>query len=119
MSELQIGLLAIGAVVVAAVLVYNRIQEGRARREAERNFRSGHEDVLIGQPAVAQDGEAGGDASHEAPRHVPRDVAPSEPAQPDPAIDYIIEFSSRDPVAHDALRDQWSAIERRHSRRAL
>ena len=42
MSELQIGLLAIGALVVAGVLIYNRVQERRARQAAERTFRSGH-----------------------------------------------------------------------------
>ena len=47
MSELQIGLLAIGALVVAGVLGYNRIQERGAKRAAERAFRSGHADVLL------------------------------------------------------------------------
>ena len=37
MSELQIGLLAIGAAVVAGVLVYNRVQE-RAARLAPRSW---------------------------------------------------------------------------------
>ena len=119
MSELQIGLLAIGAAVVAAVLVYNRVQEGRARRDAERSFRSGHEDVLIGQPVAAHGGDVGGDTSLEAPRHAPRDAPPAGAVQPDPAIDYIIELASEHPVTHGALREQWATIERRHARRAL
>ncbi len=120
MSELQIGLLAIGAVVVAAVLIYNRVQESRAKRDAERNFRSGHEDVLIGQPVSAHGGEVGaGDAGQEAPRHAQRTAPPDESAQPDPAIDYIIELSAEHAVAHGALREQWVAIERRHAHRAL
>ena len=80
MSELQIGLLAIGAVVVACVLVYNRVQEGRARRDAERNFRSGHEDVLlgdalIGQPLDSRGADAAADgafARHQLQRRAPR-----------------------------------------------
>ena len=47
MSELQISLLAIGALVVAGVLIYNRVQERGAKHAAERSFRSGHDDVLL------------------------------------------------------------------------
>ena len=74
MSELQIGLLAIGALVVAAVLIYNRVQEARARREAEQAFRSGHDDVLLHRPA-AHGGEA-------APGH--QDAPAPEAPQPSP-----------------------------------
>ena len=132
MSELQIGLLAIGAVVVAGVLVYNRVQEGRARRDAERSFRSGHEDVLlgdalIGQPLEPRGANSGSDSAadgmagspQEAPRHAPRAAPADQSAQPDPAIDYIIEFTAEHGMAHGALREQWVAIERRHAHRAL
>ena len=122
MSELQIGLLAIGAVVVAGVLVYNRVQEGRARREAERNFRSGHEDVLIGQSLAGHGGDTATAHSSEAiqeTRHAPRPASPDHAAQPDPAIDYIIEFTAQHALAQGALREQWVAIERRHAHRAL
>lgn len=50
MSDLQMGLLAIGAVIVVAVLAYNKWQDLRYRRQAERSFGTGHEDVLL-QPA--------------------------------------------------------------------
>ena len=111
MSELQIGLLAIGAVVVAGVLIYNRVQEGRARRDAERNFRSGHEDVLIGHPVSSHGSDMA--SAHpakvlqEAPRHAHRAAVADHAAQPDPAIDYIIEFSAEQPVGQGALREQW------------
>ena len=107
MSELQIGLLAIGTLVVAGVLAYNRVQERGARRDAERSFRSGHADVLLEE------------APAEAPRPAARMAPAVDTAQPDPAIDYIIEFVSDQPGARAVLREQWSAIERRHSRRAL
>lgn len=48
MSDLQLGLLAIGAVVVFAVLAYNKWQEARYRREAEGSLGSRHDDVLMG-----------------------------------------------------------------------
>jgi len=47
MSELQIGLLVVGAVVVAAVFLYNKWQERRYQREAEARFASRREDVLM------------------------------------------------------------------------
>ena len=131
MSELQIGLLAIGAVVVAGVLVYNRVQEGRERRDAERNFRSGHGDALLGdatgQPLEARGTHSGSESASDAAaeisqgtqRHAARAGPADHSAQPDPAIDYIIEFSADHALAHAAWREQWVAIERRHAHRAL
>ncbi|HEY8067343.1 MAG TPA: cell division protein ZipA C-terminal FtsZ-binding domain-containing protein [Burkholderiales bacterium] len=115
MTELQTGLLAIGALVVAGVLVYNRVQERGAKRAAERAFRSGHADTLM-EPAAASP-ERG--SPLEGPRPPMRPASPDESAQPDPAIDYIVEFTATDPVAQGALREQWIVIERRHARRAL
>jgi hypothetical protein len=115
MTELQIGLISIGALVVAGVLIYNRVQERGAKRAAERAFRSGHADALMEPPAAAP--ERG--ASAENPRPPARPAPRDEAAQPDPAIDYIVEFSAGTPPAQGALREQWSAIERRHARRAL
>src|SRR3990172_2438377 len=56
-SDLQYGLLAIGAVVVIAVLAYNKWQEIKYRHEAEGSLKSRHGDVLMGaaeDPATAQ-----------------------------------------------------------------
>jgi len=50
MTDLQIGLLVIGAAAVAGVLVYNRLQERATRRQAERAFGSQHADVLLDAP---------------------------------------------------------------------
>ncbi|MDB5806007.1 MAG: ZipA [Betaproteobacteria bacterium] len=55
MSDLQIGLLALGALVVVCVLAFNKFQEVRARREATRHFSSGHEDVLLKPGAGEQE----------------------------------------------------------------
>ncbi|HVP08380.1 MAG TPA: cell division protein ZipA C-terminal FtsZ-binding domain-containing protein [Burkholderiales bacterium] len=112
MSELQIGLLAIGAAVVAGVLVYNRIQERAARRAAERAFRSDHADVLIEAPAGVPD------AAEPARAAPPRPPAPQPQAEPDPTVDYIVEFTAGDPAAQATVHEQWLAIERRHARRA-
>ncbi len=47
MSELQIGLLGLGIVVVIGVLIFNKLQESRARRAAEKQFGRKHDDVLL------------------------------------------------------------------------
>jgi FtsZ-interacting cell division protein ZipA len=113
MSELQIGLLAIGAAVVAGVLVYNRVQERAARRTAERAFRSDHADVLIENPV------GGGEPAEPARPAAHRPPPPADTAEPDAAIDYIIEFSATQPGAQATVQAEWPAIERRHARRAL
>jgi len=47
MSDLQISLLILGAVIIVAVVAYNRIQETRFRRRAEGAFSANHSDVLM------------------------------------------------------------------------
>jgi ZipA, C-terminal FtsZ-binding domain len=111
MSELQIGLLAVGVVVVAGVVAYNAAQERRARRAAERAFRSSHADVLM---------EAG------TPRQEPRFEAPARrapPAEdgalPDGRVDYVIELSLRKATSAAEVAAHWSPFEHRFAGRAL
>src|SRR4030066_424240 len=52
MSDLQIGLLVIGAVIVAAVLLFNWIQERRFRKQADAAFQAPVGDALM-QPGAA------------------------------------------------------------------
>lgn len=60
MSELQIGLLSIGLMVVVLVLVYNKWQEVRYRRNTEQAFGNLHQDVLMSPAAEAsQPGQVG------------------------------------------------------------
>lgn len=113
MSELQIGLLAIGGLVIVGVVAYNRIQERGAKRGAERAFRSGHADVLLDAPAPDREPAA------QPTRATNRPASALQSARPDAAIDYIVEFSSTQPAAQSVVQEQWAAIERRHARRAL
>lgn len=111
MTELQLGLLAIGAVVVAGVFAYNRIQERRAQGEAQRSFASGHEDVLLG---------AGGGAGEvRAPAATHRPEPQRERSQPDERIDYVIEIALKGPASAAAVEEHWQPIQRRHSPRAV
>lgn len=50
MSDLQISLLIIGAVVVGAVYLFNHLQERKLRHKLERAFASEHDDVLLEAP---------------------------------------------------------------------
>jgi FtsZ-interacting cell division protein ZipA len=115
-SELQTGLLIIGAVVVAGVLVYNRIQERGARRDADKAFRSGHPDVLLGDAPAAAPASS---AAAEPPRAVARTPEPAPAAEPDAAIDYIVSFTTEQPGAQATVHEHWAAIARRHAPRAL
>jgi len=117
MSELQIGLLAIGGLVVVGVLAYNRIQERGAKRAAELAFRSDHADALLDTPAPEREAMEPVRVSHAV--HRPQAPATAQTAEPDPAVDYIVEFSSSQPAAQATVQEQWGAIERRHARRAL
>jgi hypothetical protein len=47
-SDFQIALAGIAAVVVVAVIAYNRWQESKYKRQAERAFTTDHADVLFG-----------------------------------------------------------------------
>lgn len=112
MTELQLGLLAIGAVVIAGVFAYNRVQEKRAQRDAQRSFASAHDDVLLG----------GGGASAEegrVPAQPHRTAPPRERPQPDERIDYVVEIAFQSAVAAAALDEYWQPIQRRHLPRAM
>lgn len=54
-NELQFGLIGLGVLAVAGVLIFNFWQERRARKHAEQAFRSTHHDVLLdeqGEPSI-------------------------------------------------------------------
>ncbi|MHB1213378.1 MAG: cell division protein ZipA [Thiobacillus sp.] len=55
MSDLQIGLLVIGAAIVAAVLLFNWFQERRFRKQADAAFQAPVGDALMQPGAVPRD----------------------------------------------------------------
>jgi len=117
MSDLQLGLLAIGIVVVAAVFGYNKWQETRVRRRSDEAFGSRHADALLHRTAPRTDAEPTlasrtADAVDRTLEHTlgettPTPAAPgSEPVQAapaapglDPAVDYIVPLDCARPVA--------------------
>jgi len=106
MTDLQIGLLVIGAAAVAGVLVYNRLHERATRRQAEQAFGSRHADVLLDAPPERREPTLG-------PATPPATTKPAPPA--DPRIDYVVEVRG---TSAGAIRPGWPALQRRFSRRA-
>jgi hypothetical protein len=83
---------------VAGVLVYNRWQESRTRREAQRTFASSHADVLVSEARRAPPLRQGATA--------------------DERIDYVMRLSVP-PGAEAELHEGWRSIEQRFAGRAL
>lgn len=101
MSDLVLGLLVLGAVVFAAVLVYNRLQERAAQGSAERSFASPHADTLL----------------EEAPRR--REPTLKSDRSPDTRVDYVMRLAAAKPIAAALVQEGWRPIEQRFARRAL
>ena len=102
MSELQLGLLGIGVLVVVGVLAYNKLQEARLKRQSQEAFGSRHDDVLLGGRAAAR-GAAG---AHE--RIEPTlSEAPGENGAAggklDSGIDFIATLEKPDAVGGEAI----------------
>lgn len=77
MSDLQLGLIAIGVAVVVGVVAYNRWQEARLKRRTEGAFAGRHDDILL-------EGAGKSSTPHAA---LPRTAAP------DPTVDRTIEHT--------------------------
>jgi len=109
MTDLQLGLLVLGAVAVVGVLLYNRLQERAVRREAERAFGSRHADVLL-DPAAAPPRGHGRD---------PAVAALPAGATPDDRLDYVVTLRIPVGAPGATVLEGWHAIEQRFGRRVL
>jgi hypothetical protein len=137
-SELQVALAGAGAAAVAMVLGYNAWQERKHRKTAERIFKGGQGDALLGgeqataevapvaddirrEPGERQEPRGDDDVIHvtdqeslveEIALSVP-DLAPLLPPEcADPAVDCILHFVANEPVpapAVWAIQNAWSA----------
>lgn len=134
MSDLQLGLLMLGALIVIAVVGFNWWQERQFRGRAEASFPQQHGDVLLEQtraapPRVAAASKAPPEDDLDAriePRIEPRVEAPQaafeEPAQTDaalddqPGIDYVGEIRAGEfvaPARLGELRQLLAALDRK------
>lgn len=93
MSDLVIGLLVLGAVVFAGVLVYNRVQVRSVHRASDP--------VAVQEPA----------------RRREPTLEPSTP--PDRRVDYVIELKSERALSAALVREAWRPLAQRFGRRSL
>lgn len=96
MSELQISLLAIGLLIVAGVYGFNRFQERKYRRIAEKAFPARQEDVLLDSgsdtlPDAHEIADFRKESRIEPVVSMPPDEMPVEPAEELAAAEEIIE----------------------------
>ena len=83
MSDLQLSLLGLGAVLVAGVWTYNKLQERKYRQSAEKVFRGEQPDVLAAEPEVAAAAD---------------EFAPEAAFQPETQATYAPQDERREPV---------------------
>ena len=110
MSDLQFGLLAIGALVVVAVLGYNKWQELKFRRQAERDLKSRHDDVLmdgdaVGRPAGTQSAPARAERIEPTFDAPPGGASEASPAGLSEALDFIVAIEAADDIDGEAMID--------------
>jgi hypothetical protein len=120
MSDLQIGLLFIGVVVIAGVVVYNRMQEARFRRRAEAGFGKDGGDALLEPVAPAPVDRIEPMLRPAAAEPEPATMGRVEPVgmpagngadtEPSP-IDYIIQVNGVQVIGRDDLQRLLEALE--------
>ena len=108
MTDLQLGLLVVGAAVVAVVLVYNRAQERKVQREVQRAFGSGgRADALLDERP-----------HHFIEKPVHQPVPPAD-GIPDPRVDYTVELEIARGTLSATVLENWKPLEHRFGPRAL
>lgn len=105
MSELQVSLLGIGAVVVIAVYGYSAWQQRQYRRKFSAAFRPHREDALYQAPSGAAEREVGAGAEVEAP--VRSSVADEMCSALDAATDYVAVLAADSPMSAGVLAPLW------------
>ena len=109
MSDLQIGLIALGVLLILLVLGFNWWQDRRVRRKMQSHFPTSEQDPLLGAGAATGATAAAsvrrepgmGDAPKAHPEQ-PKPVDPGSDAddaeEPDPACEVVIEINFAEPV---------------------
>lgn len=119
MSDLQLSLLVIGAVVVAAVYLYNWLQERTFRRRMSQAFGAGHDDVLLkaGVESALADGrlepqlvpaESALDEGRAGPTHAAPQASHSGGV--DDTLDYVAEIDAGAPIPEPVIAELTSKI---------
>ena len=112
MSDLQIGLLGIGACVVAGVYAFNVWQERQFRRRSAQAFEREHADVLMPAPdePAARIEPTLDTAPAAAPAFKPPVARARTAVTVDPVIDYVVEVELAAPSASAGLHEELSGM---------
>src|SRR5690606_24447180 len=120
MSDLQIGLILLGVVLILLVLLFNWWQDRRVRKQMQEQFPERDEDPLLGgPPRLSTARREPGLGSVADP--VPAQPAPTngmagpdggddDPAEVDPATEVVIDISFAHPVPSDQLHTATHAL---------
>lgn len=115
MSDLQLSLLVIGAVVIGAVYLYNWLQERSLQRRLQQAFGNAHDDVLLkaGVESALADGRLEPQLVPAEPARGKETAVDDTAAAPaaagfDALLDYVAEVNSATPIS-DALIGELSS----------
>jgi FtsZ-interacting cell division protein ZipA len=120
MSDLQLSLLVIGAVVIVGVYLYNWVQERGFQRRMQQAFGEAHDDVLLkaGVESVLADGRlepqlpprepAREDAAHAA--GAATGAAAAHGGEFDPLLDFAAEIEADAPISDSLVSELMSKI---------
>lgn len=122
MSDLQLSLFVIGAVVVGGVYLYNWMQERKLRRRLQQAFSGTHDDVLLRSGVEPAPADGRREPQFVATEPVRREADVAEPPRPvtaeqapaaaesDTALDYVAEIEADAPFSDAALAELMSKI---------
>lgn len=120
MSDLQLSLLVIGAVVIGAVYLYNWVQERGYRRRMQHAFGEAHDDVLLsaGVESALADGRLEPQLVPQEPHReeaarveaASRDRGTVHGADFDPVLDYVAEIDADAPISDSVAGELMSKI---------
>ncbi len=113
MTDFQIALLVVGALAIAGVLVYNRVQERGARRHAERFSGARHRDVLLDPVARRRE------PTLEPQPQPDRDSTMREEILPDASVDYVVDLTAAQGMPAALILEQWEPVARRFASRSI
>lgn len=101
MSDFQLGILALGAVVIGAVFGYNWFQERRYRQQTKTAFEREHPDVLLDVPGRDGKGERLEPALDDDMPN-PQDPAPHKESAGSTQADTLIRYAQANPASEAA-----------------
>ncbi len=106
MSDLQIGLIFLGVVLILAVLIFNWWQDRRVRRKMQEHFPEGEHDPLMGGSQTNAARREPGFAAHQSDEALPADDA----TEVDPATEAVIDIVFAQAVASEQLHQAVQAL---------